>query len=378
MARTSKQGNMRRLLRGALYLLSVGLALHLILPQIPGLEHSARLLAGTSHVLVATALVAELFSQLCYSELMGRSVRAASGIGTTIQHRRQGRLGRWFMLRLTISEAGASHVLPGGGASMAAVTYGALRARGFEPGRIGLALAVVSALVYGTLGVMFAGSLAYMILNRSLGATGLIATTFGLFVTLAAFAGSYAAYRRPQFVQRTIARTFRTAGLVLRRGWSEQKAEDLSKKVVASIGDELRATRRQLLGRPGEAAKLAALAFGYWVFDFLSLFLVFQALGVPAEIVDLLVAYGVATAAGQLPLTPGGIGVFEATMLATLALLGVGAAAAIPILGYRLFNFWLPIPLAAIFYPTLRLGSGRYAREPDIQCSGDDRRQHHL
>jgi glycosyltransferase 2 family protein len=41
-------------------------------------------------------------------------------------------------------------------------------------------------------------------------------------------------------------------------------------------------------------------------------------------------------------------------MLATLALLGVGSEAAIPILGYRLFNFWLPIPLAAIFYPTLR------------------------
>jgi uncharacterized membrane protein YbhN (UPF0104 family) len=26
-------------------------------------------------------------------------------------------------------------------------------------------------------------------------------------------------------------------------------------------------------------------------------------------------------------------------------------------LGYRLFNYWLPIVLAAIFYPTLRLGA---------------------
>jgi uncharacterized membrane protein YbhN (UPF0104 family) len=41
-------------------------------------------------------------------------------------------------------------------------------------------------------------------------------------------------------------------------------------------------------------------------------------------------------------------------MLAILALLGVGPEAAIPILGYRIFNFWLPIPLAAVFYPTLR------------------------
>jgi glycosyltransferase 2 family protein len=41
-------------------------------------------------------------------------------------------------------------------------------------------------------------------------------------------------------------------------------------------------------------------------------------------------------------------------MLATLALFGVGSEAATPILGYRLFNFWLPIPLAAVFYPKLR------------------------
>ena len=40
-------------------------------------------------------------------------------------------------------------------------------------------------------------------------------------------------------------------------------------------------------------------------------------------------------------------------MLATLARLGVRSEAVIPILGYRLFNFWLPMPLAAVFYPTL-------------------------
>jgi len=80
----------------------------------------------------------------------------------------------------------------------------------------------------------------------------------------------------------------------------------------------------------------------------------FAALGVAADPFVLLVAYGIATTLAAIPLTPGGIGVFETTMLATLTLLGVGSEAAIPILGYRLFNFWLPIPLAAIFYSTLR------------------------
>ena len=112
-------------------------------------------------------------------------------------------------------------------------------------------------------------------------------------------------------------------------------------------------------GNPKEVLKLSALAIGYWAFDVLCLILMFEAMGVPASPLVLIVAYGVATATATIPLTPGGIGLFEATMLATLVLLGVGSEAAVPILGYRLFNFWLPIPLAAIFYPTLRLGAAR-------------------
>ena len=50
-------------------------------------------------------------------------------------------------------------------------------------------------------------------------------------------------------------------------------------------------------------------------------------------------------------------------MIGTLALLGAGPEAAIPVLGYRLFNFWLPIPLALILYPTVTMGARKYARE---------------
>jgi uncharacterized membrane protein YbhN (UPF0104 family) len=35
----------------------------------------------------------------------------------------------------------------------------------------------------------------------------------------------------------------------------------------------------------------------------------------------------------------------------------IPAETVIPVLGYRLFNYWVPILLAAIFYPTLRLGA---------------------
>jgi uncharacterized protein (TIRG00374 family) len=131
---------------------------------------------------------------------------------------------------------------------------------------------------------------------------------------------------------------------------------------ISRLGEQLRTARRQMTGSPKENMSLLALAFGYWAFDALCLILMFAALGVGADPLVLLVAYGVATSLAMIPLTPGGIGVFEVTMLAILALLGVGSEAAIPILGYRLFNFWLPIPLTAIFYSTLRLGAGRATR----------------
>ncbi len=345
----------RTILRHVLFLLSIGLAVHLILPEITGVQRSAQLIARAAPALILAAFLAEVASQLCYAELMGRAVGAASWVGTTIQRRRRGGLGRWFMFRLAVSETGASHVLPGGGASMAAVTYMALKGRGFRPEKVGLALAEIIALIYGALATIFAISLSYLILHRDLGTAGLIAALTGLALTLVILAGSYAAYRRPKPIRNFLTRLLRGATSLLPGHHSGRRAEDLAKKIVTNVRNELRAARRQLGGRPGEALKLAALAFGYWGFDALCLVLVFKALGIPAGTLELVVAYGFATAVGAIPITPGGIGVFETTIISILALLGVGSDAIVAVLGYRLFNFWLPIPLAALFYPTLNM-----------------------
>jgi hypothetical protein len=73
--------NAHRALRGALLVASIGLALHLVFPQIPRIERSLRLISDTSHLLVGTAFVAEVLSELCYAELLGRSVETVSGPG---------------------------------------------------------------------------------------------------------------------------------------------------------------------------------------------------------------------------------------------------------------------------------------------------------
>jgi uncharacterized protein (TIRG00374 family) len=347
----SKTLNVRRLVRGGLLVGSIGLALHLVLPQIPGIERSLRLVIETNHPLVAAALLAELASEVCYAELLGRSVGAIPRSRTSRSPRGP---GRWFMFRLTVTGYGASHVLPGGGATAAAVTYGALRRKDLDPERVGLALAAVTILVYAALGVLFAGSLVYMLLDGDLDSAGTAASFLFLALLLGVASGAYAAYRRPTLAKNIAKKVARLAGRLLKREGLRRKMEAWSVRLVSRLRGEVRAARRQLAGHPAKTLKLGALAIGYWAFDALCLVLMFAALGVRADPLVLLVAYGVATTIAAIPLTPGGIGVFEATMLATLSLLGVGPEAAIPVLGYRLFNFWLPIPLAAVFYPTLR------------------------
>jgi hypothetical protein len=60
-----------------------------------------------------------------------------------------------------------------------------------------------------------------------------------------------------------------------------------------------------------------------------------------------------------IPLTPGGLGVVEATL--TLTLVGFNttrAIATLGVVGYRLVNFWLPIPVGGLAYLSLQVDSG--------------------
>ena len=324
--------NARKALHGTLLVASIGLALHLVFPQIPRIERSLRLISDTSHLLVGTAFVAEVLSELCYAELLGRSVEMVSGPGYSSRLKRRRGIERWFMLRLTVTSYGVQHVLPAGGAVATTMTFRLLRRRGLDPEKVALALGGLSVLVYGVLGILFA----------------------------------YVAYRRPTLAERVAKAGISLIGRLPRGSRSRsvlETAEVRSAEFVSQLAEEFRTAHRRLTGSPKEVLELSALALGYWAFDALCLILMFEAMGVPASPFVLIAAYGVATVIAMMPLTPGGIGVFEVTMFAIVALLGVGSEAIIPILGYRLFNFWLPIPLAAIFYPTLRLGAGRATRQ---------------
>ena len=113
-----------------------------------------------------------------------------------------------------------------------------------------------------------------------------------------------------------------------------------------------------------------AWAAAFWLLDAASLFVFMAALGKIVSPIDLLVAYGLAQVLAVIPITPSGLGVIEGVLIPTLVGFGVPRETAIlGVLGYRLVNFWLPIPVGGIAYLSLRFsGEGwgqrlRHARD---------------
>jgi uncharacterized membrane protein YbhN (UPF0104 family) len=97
-------------------------------------------------------------------------------------------------------------------------------------------------------------------------------------------------------------------------------------------------------------------ASGDLLFDLLSLDLVFLALRYQPGFGPLAVAYAAANIASAIPLTPGGLGVIEVTLVAITVGFGAPRATAVlAVLGYRIVNYWLPLGPGSVAYIRLRL-----------------------
>jgi hypothetical protein len=95
-----------------------------------------------------------------------------------------------------------------------------------------------------------------------------------------------------------------------------------------------------------------------WVADCSCLGLAFLAVGAGVPWRGLLLAYCGGQLATLLPITPGGLGVVEGSMTVALVAFGGGKVTTVAaVLLYRLFSFWVPLPVGALCY--LGLASGR-------------------
>jgi uncharacterized membrane protein YbhN (UPF0104 family) len=118
--------------------------------------------------------------------------------------------------------------------------------------------------------------------------------------------------------------------------------------------DEIRST----LGRDWPRA--VVLTGGRLGFDYACLLAALRATGSNPRPSLVLLAYAAAGVVALLPLTPGGLGIVEASLSGLLVLAGVpGGKAFVATLAYRLASYWLPLLAGLVAYLLFRR---RYSR----------------
>ena len=230
---------------------------------------------------------------------------------------------------------GMAKVVPGGGAVGAAVQYRMLVQSGLKRARAVSGLTAANLLTFGI--VLALPVLAIPALVRGAVDRSLVEAAIGglaLFAVLLACGAVAMATDRPL---RWVGRTVQRARNRVRR--RSRPVRDLDARLLRE-----RDRIRGALGPRWKAALIAGV--GRWAFEFGTLLAALAAVGATPRPALVLLAFCTAQLLAQLPLTPGGLGFVEAGLATTLALAGVGAGdAVLATFAYRLFSYWLPLPL---------------------------------
>jgi uncharacterized protein (TIRG00374 family) len=241
----------------------------------------------------------------------------------------------WFAVATSNLAGGAlGRVIPGGAATAAAVQFRMLSQCGVDRARIATGVTAGSVLLVAALAALPILTLPFVAVGlqvpRTLADTALLGGA--VFVALFGLGALLLAS------DRAIGTVGVVAAAVMRRLRREEVARDIPARLVAQ-----RDLIRHVLGRRWPEALAAAT--GRWILDFLTLVAALEATGARPNLALCLLAYCAAQLLAQIPITPGGLGVVEAGMTATLAIAGVtpGQAAA-AVLAYRLASYWLQLP----------------------------------
>jgi uncharacterized membrane protein YbhN (UPF0104 family) len=333
------------LLRHAVVVAVGGLVIYLLLPKLTQVLASWPRLAGLVPAWMMLALAAEVASFTCYFGLQRLALRTSA----------------WFaVVTAGLTGNAVSGILPGGSAAGATLQFEMLSAAGLDTDSTVSGLAAISlintaallALPLLALPAMLAG----IAVRPGLVHAGLIGIAG--FVLLAA-AG--AVILNADWPLRGLGRAVQSLhNRVFAR--HREPLTGLDKRFLAD-----RDSVREVLGRQWRQALL--LTTGRIGFDFGCLLGALHATGAHPQPSLALLAYAAANIVALIPLTPGGLGIVEASLASLLVLAGVPSSSAfVATLAYRLFSYWLPVLAGGPAYLMFRhhYGAG-WRRSPEHQ-----------
>jgi uncharacterized protein (TIRG00374 family) len=273
---------------------------------------------------LAGMLLAEAASCWCLWELQALSIGTHDHKAIATSQLAGGALGR---------------VIPGGAATAAAAQYGMLVSAGVPRGAIAAGMGVNTVLQVAALCALPALALPILVLGVSVPKTLLETLVLGLGLFVAMLLLGLTAERD----DRVLRWCGRAACRIARRLPGDRR-------LPPDLPDRLVAHRDEVMARLGSRLPAAAgTAVGRWMFDLLALVAALTAVGSSAPMSLVLLAYVTAQLLAQIPITPGGLGVVEAGLTATLVLAGVSPGdAAVATLAYRLFSYWLMLPAGLV------------------------------
>jgi uncharacterized protein (TIRG00374 family) len=320
-----------------------GLAVYVVLPSLTRVFAAWPQLSSLSPVWLVGSVVAESASFAC-------------GFGV---QRLVLRTNNWpAVVAAGLAGNAVTNVLPGGDAAGAAVQFHMLATAGIDAENAAGGMTAASLL--GIAGLL---ALPLFALPAVLGGApvspGLVHTALLGLVGFVLFVVGGA-------VVMVTNRPLALLGRVGQRLWNSiprrrSKITDLDRRLLRQR-DDIRAT----LGR--DWLLVVVLIAGRLGFDYGCLLCALRATGSRPRPSLVLLAYAAAGVVALVPITPGGLGIVEASLSGLLVLAGVpGGEAFVATLAYRLVSYWLPLLAGLLAYVVFR------RRYPPIPSGGPQR-----
>ncbi len=314
-----------RLRRTVFWLVVCGVSLYLVAPSLLDLFGSWHDLDTLSPAWLVAMPVLQAASLACLWALQRMALNKA----------------RWSpVIASQLAGNALAKIAPGGGALGAALQYRMLVGAGVPGNRAAAGLTAVNLLVFAV--VLAMPVLAIPAIIRGGVSRRLIeATVLGaaIFVVLFAIGAVLIALDGPlAWVGRVIQRL---------RNRLRRSAEPLR-----HLPERLLRERGRIVGVLGPRWKRALVqSVGRWAFDYGTLYAALAAIGSQPRPGLVLLAFCGAQVLTQIPITPGGLGFVEAGLTAMLTLAGVSPGdAVLATFAYRLFSYWLPLPVGLAAY----------------------------